>query len=42
MSTRQDIANLIFPDVTETVADLAKKFPARKNPLCSRFAPSPT
>ncbi len=39
---RSDIANIIFPDVKETIADLEKQFPARKNPICSRFAPSPT
>ena len=42
MTTRQDIADLIFPDVHETIADLEKKFPPRTNPICSRFAPSPT
>ncbi|MCX6822885.1 MAG: glutamate--tRNA ligase [candidate division SR1 bacterium] len=42
MTTRSDIAELIFPDTKETIADLEKKFPARKNPICSRFAPSPT
>lgn len=39
---RSDIAELIFPDVKETIADLEKKFPPRVNPICSRFAPSPT
>ena len=42
MTTRQEIADLIFPDVHETIADLEAKYPARANPICSRFAPSPT
>lgn len=42
MATRKDIADLIFPDVKETIADLEKKYPPRANPICSRFAPSPT
>lgn len=42
MTTRNDIAELIFPDVKDTIADLEKKFPPRANPICSRFAPSPT
>lgn len=42
MATRNDIAELIFPDIKENIADLEKKFPARTNPICSRFAPSPT
>jgi glutamyl-tRNA synthetase len=40
--TRQELADLIFPDVHETIADLEKKYPPRTNPICSRFAPSPT
>jgi glutamyl-tRNA synthetase len=42
MTTRKDIANLIFPDVTQTIQDLEKKYPSRTNSICSRFAPSPT
>ena len=42
MITRNDIADMIFPDVKETIADLEKKFPERTNPISSRFAPSPT
>jgi len=42
MATRKDIADMILPDVKETIADLTKKFPARANPICSRYAPSPT
>ena len=39
------LAEYIFPDVTETVADLEKKYPARNLPagaMVTRFAPSPT
>ena len=42
MTTRKDIADIIFPDVKETIQDLEKKYPARSNSVCSRFAPSPT
>lgn len=41
----QELANLIFPDVTETVEDLEKRYPERnlKEGACvTRFAPSPT
>ena len=49
MTTRKDIAEAIFPEVKEGIADLQKKYPARKNEthlpdgqVCSRVAPSPT
>ncbi|HCY20853.1 TPA: hypothetical protein DIC40_03210 [Patescibacteria group bacterium] len=42
MTTRKEIADKIFPNVTETIQDLEKKYPTRQNPICSRFAPSPT
>lgn len=42
MTTRKDIADLIFPEVTQTIQDLETKYPPRSNPICSRFAPSPT
>ncbi len=42
MTTRKEIADIIFPDVTETIQDLEKKYPPRNNPICSRIAPSPT
>ncbi len=42
MTTRKDIADIIFPDVKETIQDLEKKYPSRANPICSRYAPSPT
>ena len=42
---RKELANLIFPDVTLTVADLEAKYPKRnltENAMVTRFAPSPT
>ncbi len=39
------LAEYIFPDVTETVEDLEKRYPARNLPkgaMVTRFAPSPT
>ena len=40
-----DLANLLYPDVTMTISDLEKKYPERNLPLnaeVTRFAPSPT
>ena len=42
MVSRKDIADTIFPEVTETIQDLEKRYPPRVNPICSRYAPSPT
>ena len=45
MKTYTDLANYIFPEITETIADLEAKYPARKLPEgaeVTRFAPSPT
>jgi len=42
MATRKDVAEFIFPDIKENIADLEKKFPHRKKSICTRFAPSPT
>ncbi len=42
MTSRVDIADRIFPEVNESITDIQKKFPSRENPICSRFAPSPT
>lgn len=45
MITRNDLANLIFPDITETIEDLEKRYPERKlkeGSYVTRFAPSPT
>ena len=39
------LANLLFPDITETVEDLEKKYPERdlkEGARVTRFAPSPT
>ena len=40
-----DLANLIFPDIHETIEDLEKRYPERNLPAgaeVTRFAPSPT
>lgn len=45
MYTFEDLANLIFPDITETISDLEKRYPERNLPEgaeVTRFAPSPT
>ncbi len=45
MKTYEDLANYIFPEINETIADLEKKYPARNLPEgaeVTRFAPSPT
>lgn len=45
MVTNKQLADLIFPNVTETVADLEKRYPPRDLPSgaeVTRFAPSPT
>jgi len=45
MKTYVDLANYIFPEINETIADLEAKYPARKLPEgaeVTRFAPSPT
>ena len=45
MFTDKELANLIFPDVTETLADLEEKYPQRnlkEGAEVTRFAPSPT
>lgn len=41
----QQLADLIFPEVTETIDDLEKRFPPRdllEGAMVTRFAPSPT
>lgn len=43
--TREDLANLIFPNTKLKIADIEKKYPLRKLPkdaMVTRFAPSPT
>ena len=42
MATRSDIANSIFPEITETIADYEAKYPQRPEKVVSRFGPSPT
>ena len=45
MNKYQELANLIFPNITETVEDLEKRYPKRDLPegaMVTRFAPSPT
>jgi glutamyl-tRNA synthetase len=42
MADWKDLADLIFPTIDQTIADLEQKFPKRENEICSRFAPSPT
>ena len=43
--TTYDLAELIFPEITETIEDLEKRYPERDLPEgaeVTRFAPSPT
>lgn len=42
MTTRKDIADLIFPNVTTTIQDLQAKYPPRPESIVTRVAPSPT
>lgn len=45
MATNKELAELIFPDVKETVNDLEKRYPERnlkEGAFVTRFAPSPT
>ncbi|MGI6377753.1 MAG: glutamate--tRNA ligase [Bacilli bacterium] len=45
MRTWSDVAELIFPEVKESLEDLEKRFPPRKlkeGAMVTRFAPSPT
>ncbi len=45
MITDKELAELIFPDIKETIDDLEKKYPPRnlkEGALVTRFAPSPT
>ena len=45
MATNEELANLLFPDVTETIEDLEARYPSRNLPegaQVTRFAPSPT
>ena len=45
MITNEELANIIFPDVKETIEDLEKRYPLRnlkEGAEVTRFAPSPT
>ena len=45
MNNLNELANLMFPDVKETVEDIEKRYPKRNLPSgaeVTRFAPSPT
>ena len=45
MVANKELAELIFPDIKETIEDLEKRYPARSLPTgaeVTRFAPSPT
>ena len=45
MADYKDLANLIFPEINETIEDLEKKYPERglkEGAEVTRFAPSPT
>lgn len=45
MATNKELADLIFPEITETVKGLEERYPERKLPEgaeVTRFAPSPT
>ena len=45
MNDYEKLAELIFPEVTETIDDLEKRYPERILPegaIVDRFAPSPT
>jgi hypothetical protein len=42
MTTRAELADILFPDITETIEDVIKKYPKRTSKKVLRFAPSPT
>ena len=42
MTTRAELADILFPDVHETVEELLNKYPKRTTDKVLRFAPSPT
>ena len=45
MRTYKELADLIFPDIKDTIEDLEKRYPERNLPEgaeVTRFAPSPT
>ncbi|MDO4714388.1 MAG: hypothetical protein Q4B28_07275 [bacterium] len=43
MMTRTKLADILFPEVTQTIEDLMQTYPPRaENQPTLRFAPSPT
>jgi glutamyl-tRNA synthetase len=42
MANRTELADLLFPEVTETIEDLLVKYPERAEKTVLRFSPSPT
>lgn len=45
MDRKNELADLLFPEITETIEDLEKRYPPRNLPegaMVTRFAPSPT
>ena len=41
--TTKDLAELMFPDITKTIADYEKEYPERpEGTVVTRYAPSPT
>jgi glutamyl-tRNA synthetase len=42
MANRTQLADLLFPEVTETIPNLLTKYPERVEKTVLRFSPSPT
>lgn len=42
MATHFDLADILFPEVTETIDDLNQRYPERTTTVVTRIAPSPT
>ena len=42
MTTRAELADILFPDTTQTIQDLLNQYPERQEKPVLRFAPSPT
>lgn len=42
MATNFDLAEILFPEVTETIDDLKHRYPLRNVNTVTRIAPSPT
>jgi hypothetical protein len=42
MTTRVELADILFPDVHESIEDIINKYPKRTSDKVLRFAPSPT